>query len=884
MADISNTTTNQTGADKLAYFAASSSYDGPSNPLNQFRSYSYHFVLYLTDSTTNAEQLGSASADVDQYDQLFGRRDSHKSTNVDNYFDKYDIREYGGIKYITLINSFEDADLFIDDLQYTAGITALNNANNSQSRTDLMQAGLELTFKIFEPLGCRLLEIMSKAHSDLGLISPTYGLKIFFIGRRDEQISHGAANETVSGPDDIGYFYTVKPLLFEIMDISMNVSTNGTTYQLSVAPSTSGANTPLGKNLSGSATIDKKNPTLEDVCVRYIDSINDAMTRSKKYSDAAGNESLVPVEYAVEFIDVYVGRDENVKKHIKDSIVDNVTNLQRNETGIVVQPPIVYNLPSRISFIAQLCTELTSVPKGTNRLFTYAVTTKSETSPERIRYTIQVSRKKLTTVPVANSGSPADQAEKINDVAYDAYQDGRLLHYQYYFSGKNVDVIRYDLSVSIGLSAIFSTFTPSKPPDQSSLINKSNTNDSVVRSTNTEPSDTSPKVNLGVQTSPSASRNLRDPSSRDVFVQYMRSYMLGDNSSISTMSIRGNPKLLQSSISTPRGQSQQGQSNASQSSELDQKNVLFDQVLVKVDVFSPSRAWASTYTDSPLPATTFNESFWHGGLFHLVTVKSTFLNGTFTQDLMMRRVPTDENTPSIVRTTNESKGASGAASPRVGAGNQANASAFPPPSSDTRAQLGQLSAQYESGGRGSSAIGRDTNGGYSYGTYQIATKVGTFANYMAYTKKYYPDINRVLEEAGGNAGATAGTPQFQSAWRSLSSDPNFSKSQHNFIKATHYDILASRLVSATGVDLSRRSNGLQDVAWSVAVHHGPYSDIVANAITKVGAGASDKTIINAIYDDRSRVNVHFASSTERERQAVRNRFDRERVAALGMVS
>lgn len=882
MADTSSISVNRTGAEKLAYFSSLSDYDGPQNPLNQFRSYSYHFVLYVTDSTDNAEQLGNASSDVDQYDQIFGRRDSHKSIDVDNYFDKYDVREFDGIKYITLINSFEDADLFIDDFHHTAATTAATTGAASQVKSDVLQVGFDTTFKIFEPMGCRLLEILSKAHSDLGVVSPIYGLKVYFIGRRDELALTGAAADYVApGPDDVGYFYTLKPILFTLMDVTLNVNTNGTTYQFTVSSIVNGVGTPLGKNLSGSAAINKRDPTLEEVCKSYVASINEAMTKSKEYVDEAGVASTIPVEYDVEFEDTLFNNDPNVTKHIKDSIVDNITNMQRSESGIIIQSPPGLTFPSRISFIAQLCTELTSVPQGNNKLFTYAVTSTTSFTPEKIRYVAHVTRKKLVTIPVATGGTPEDQVDKLNEVAYEAYEDGRLLHYQYYFSGRNVDVIKYDLSVSVGLGAIYSSFSPAKPPNQASITTNTDTNDSVTRMTTTDTSDSAPKPHLGYQTSPSSSRNLNNPSSRDAFVAFMRQYMLGDNSALSTMNIRGNPKLFQASIATPSSQSQDGQSNAQQSTKLDDKNVVLNQILVKVDVYSPSRRWASSYTDEPLPETTFNESFWHGGLFHLVTVKSSFVNGTFTQELTMSRVPTDSNRPITANTSKPNQQGTQAGINRTSSNESTLTNQ--PQGNCSRPGLGKLSEQYESGGRGATAIGNDRTGGYSYGTYQIATKTGTFANYMSYIQPRYTEIYNILSAAGGNAAATAGTAEFQSTWRGLGGNPYFAKSQHEFIQATHFDVLARRIRRETGLDVCEHSNGLQDVVWSVAVQHGPGSNIVSRAIRSVGATASDADIINAVYDDRSRVDVHFAKSTTEVKASVKARFDRERKVALSMI-
>ncbi len=874
---------NATGSDKLDYFASLSDYDGPQNPLNQFRSYSYHYVLYVTDTTENAEKLGGSSGDVDLYDQVFGRVDSHKSNNVDNYFDKYDVHEFDGIRYVTLVNSFEDADLIIDDLQYTATSSASLTGQAGQTKADVLQIGFDTTFKIFEPLGCRLLEILSQTNIALGQSSPVYGLKVYFIGRQDELTLTGAASNSIApGPDGVGFFYSLKPILFMVNDIQLNVTTEGTVYQFAAVNIMNGTNTPLGTNLAGSANIDKREPTLEEVCNSYTSSINSAMAKSKEYVDDTGAQSTIPVEYSVVFEDALYGKDANVSKHIKDSTVDNITNAQRGESGVIIQPPANLNFPSKIAHIVKLCSEITNVPKGNNRLFTFAVTTSTINGPDKIKYIAHVIRKKLETVPVAESGSPTDQVEKINEVAYTAYQEGRLLHYQYYFSGKNVDIIKYDLNVTIGWNAVFSSFSPSKNPDQKKIINDAGSNDAVVRSTTTEPLDNTPKPHMGVQTSPSSARNLKNPSSHDAFVEFMRQQMMGDNSAVSTVLIRGNPKLFQASIATPSSQSESGQKQAQQSTSIDDKNTVIDSILVKLDVFSPSRQWSASFSDQLTPETKFSESFWHGGLFRLVTVKSMFVRGVFTQELTIFRVPTDSNRPAVVGTTKEKQPNTTAPATSTSTKKPDEALANQPQGNCSRPGLGKLSAKHESGAAGEVAIGYDSTGGWSYGSYQIATKTGTFAEYMKICRADYPTVYEKLQAAGGVQGATAGTSEFKSAWKSLKGDAAFKESQHEFVRIHIFGKLVSRIKKKTGIDVCTRSNGLQDTIWSTAVHHGQWAEFPLEAIER-SKNEGDKAMINAIYDERSKVDIRFSKSDQKTKNSIRRRFVEERAQALAMV-
>ncbi len=199
-------------------------------------------------------------------------------------------------------------------------------------------------------------------------------------------------------------------------------------------------------------------------------------------------------------------------------------------------------------------------------------------------------------------------------------------------------------------------------------------------------------------------------------------------------------------------------------------------------------------------------------------------------------------------------------------------------------ELGILSRRYESRGN-PAAIGRDKNGGWSYGLYQLASnkrRIRDFIDFLK-TRMAYQTFADELEAAGGDAQARAGTPSFQAAWKELATDPAFSTAQHDYIKATHYDVFVNTLSRHHGFDIATRSKVLRDVAWSVSVQHGPRSvHIFTRALNTLSPAlqASDRALINAIYDERSKVDIYFTSSTVREKKAVQNRFDAERKNAL----
>lgn len=199
-------------------------------------------------------------------------------------------------------------------------------------------------------------------------------------------------------------------------------------------------------------------------------------------------------------------------------------------------------------------------------------------------------------------------------------------------------------------------------------------------------------------------------------------------------------------------------------------------------------------------------------------------------------------------------------------------------------ELGALSRRFESNGR-PGAIGRDKNGGFSYGQYQIACQPGTMATFLGFLAQRFPALSAPLQAAGGATAAAKGSDVFKTAWRKLEADPAFAVSQHAFIAETHYQPFARHLLESFGLALKQRSAALRDVAWSVAVQHGPGNAVFDRALSPLGQPlpADDAVLINAVYDERSQINKYFSKSTAEVQAAVADRFRHERQLALNQM-
>lgn len=202
-------------------------------------------------------------------------------------------------------------------------------------------------------------------------------------------------------------------------------------------------------------------------------------------------------------------------------------------------------------------------------------------------------------------------------------------------------------------------------------------------------------------------------------------------------------------------------------------------------------------------------------------------------------------------------------------------------------RLGKLSEKYESGGRGPATVstGVGDPGGVSYGTYQLASKVGRAD---AFVKRYYP---------AEFAGLKGGTPEFTARWKKLAADApaELRRREHEYIRETHYDPQVKKLKADLGLDVGERSAALRDVTWSTAVQHGPTTDVIVAAVKPllVGkrqvAGVTDEAIIRAVYAERGRMTpggklARFPRVSDAWIPGLTKRFESEQADALRMLA
>lgn len=204
----------------------------------------------------------------------------------------------------------------------------------------------------------------------------------------------------------------------------------------------------------------------------------------------------------------------------------------------------------------------------------------------------------------------------------------------------------------------------------------------------------------------------------------------------------------------------------------------------------------------------------------------------------------------------------------------------------TTYKLGSLSSNFESNNN-PAAIGYDTTGGYSYGTYQIETKQGTMKDFLKFLNSCdcYRPYAAALQNAGGYEAAYNKYPSFEHCWQNLAQESGFVQSQHDFIIEQKLRPLLKKTGIIKGLSLEQRHPVLKDVLYSMAVQHGRAAMIVKKALGTDVSACSDSEIIDRLYKARTDYVATLKKMNPKERQnIIIKRYPQERNKALTLLA
>lgn len=182
-------------------------------------------------------------------------------------------------------------------------------------------------------------------------------------------------------------------------------------------------------------------------------------------------------------------------------------------------------------------------------------------------------------------------------------------------------------------------------------------------------------------------------------------------------------------------------------------------------------------------------------------------------------------------------------------------------------ELGSLSEQFESGGKGPYEITPNDAGLWfpSYGTYQFnRDTLQQFADYM----KIDGDCRQVWSD----------TP-FAQAWKKKIGEiwvQKFKEEERAFAKKVYFEPQLARIKSAW-IDTSKFSLTMQNVVWSTAIQHGQNTDLIATVLKKYSWQPwnieTERKAIEEIYAER-----------QKRYGAGAKRYSQEKAIALAQLS
>lgn len=663
----------------------------PFNILDLYRSYTYHHMLVMCDSTKTAEALAKRE-DITLFDE--------ENIVSEERFSIASVPEQPDLQYIVLLNTAQSAIFTIPQVSWETMTTPVpdDESGEEQFRGTAVQG--EMTIE--EPQGARFMNVLAQASRDLGVdpMGITYLLKTIFFGHRDDGTSAKITN--------------VKPLLFTLVDLSSSFDITGATYNVQFVGNVNGTSklpqtSSVGRGFS--FTIDKGS-TLEQAIDKLQTRLNE---RYEQFKDTIQNdficddidldvdEDFANVRYVINLDESYRNYKAGTasKEQQEDSGDDDVVIVQKgNAQSIENLIEAVMDSSEQVLEESEDPNEGDSDEEGSNTKAQYKIETSFELTDE---IAIPVSDQ-----PGGNTGfrvekleepeyvvtynihryelqfeqDVADQAEDVNSSGFLSFEppDGHKFELDYIFTGRNTSILDFQMKMEQGL-AFFYTLA-----SENNVLSGGQVRAGAESSNSTANDSSRQSQSEGVKRPLFLGHTLNDPYIRNQAlpsqVQSFRDQMnrwAGISSLGIKMTIRGNPQLLSDAVPLP---SDIRIMNNDEDGAEDLRILTTDEALsIEDEDAEPNHiikrpwkhpAFVKVNIAFPSPDSDTFEPFWYRGWYYIVRVDQQFDRGEFKQELEMFSLPADVfDTSSLdgcidVQTLNETLERLGIEDPDVG--------------------------------------------------------------------------------------------------------------------------------------------------------------------------------------------------------------------------
>lgn len=547
----------------------------PENILAGFRTYSYHHILVICKNSKIAESLANSDFSEDVEGEYKILSDGRKTA-----------------KYV--ISSVKWQSVFAPSIPNHHGTLMM-----------------ETHMTIQEPRGVNFLNEINSAYYefDTDAMSTVFLLKTIFVGYRSD-----GGIETISN---------IPPLLMMMYDIEASFDITGAEYSISFCPHFgSMAKLPQLNSASRYVTtmeLEKDKYTLKDAMEVLTNKLSVAYnTHFEEIKKELKTDNLKKVRYVIECVGEYT------KSHY---VIDSANSMMC--TAATTKPPISFGknstVESAIGTIMGYCSRVKREATEGKERYDYKIVTVTESTDDEIIVTYSINRYRK---PISIYERAAAEDKSL-------ITDGNVIEFDYIFSGKNIDIVDFDMKLAMGM--VFLQTIAARPTAANSHDDQNIGKSAVSVQNGKLVGDKEPKVTVTV---PMPTKSLQGESTTDPITSANFQAELSRHAALegldARITIAGNPAFLANLTRLPSKAKKGIPSSFGEVGSDVMLNFDTSPALCKVNIFMPT---SDSVTDQDF------DQFWYKGYYYLFAVDSVFEDGTFTQTLEMLSIPSEKNIP-----------------------------------------------------------------------------------------------------------------------------------------------------------------------------------------------------------------------------------------------
>lgn len=603
------------------YSSDSFSRNPKANPLKKFRTYSYHHILMVTNS----------SMFVDVLNQQKGLgTDIYLHPDIKGTGSRLDVQNIQGHKYVVIANTMTDSNFIFQDIEIHTIVGAVTPSEGNPTVSSLFGNTIKMT--VVEPFGTRFIEFILGACNALRIDQgqAIIVLKTIFVGHRDD-----GEIETISD-------YEAFPFIFQ--DIAFSFSSSGTTYTIEALPITNGiANLPTFTIIGGQSFSVEGN-TIKHFVDAFNKHLKQVSEKARNEAKTSGKNFSVP-----DYVIILEGKGYSEPSYN----LDNFIRGRDKTTANIWQYSVPLNTPitDQLYHVLGNCEKIQEEQKpkdfqnGVATIYTPLIHSKMVQVEEgnqvktTFYYYIRKREQKVLkkeeakrrlqeqTAAVLNS-QDVQQKQKFAAFLAEQLSKSNLIEFDFIFSGKNDDVLRFDMLFEFGLGALYNSITPEQPVEQKKQMS------SPEISTNEKGKHSIAPTSQNLVLPYTHSNPLKNPGAYEEFQLLLRRYALFETMT-SQIEIMGNPRLF--------GMVVNDKIYASPQMERKNTEIIFP-FFAKINVYMP-RISSSGFVDFKEgnydKDKSFADPFWYDGVFTIQEIVNKFSDGKFTQNLILYQAVTD---------------------------------------------------------------------------------------------------------------------------------------------------------------------------------------------------------------------------------------------------